>query len=125
MDEEIAKCDSKRQELENTRLENLREIGNILHDSVPVSNDEVRKWLVDYVVLFLVEVFTGLQLFYFVKLMLLIFIFLFLDYRMFNSCDVLLVKIIMKKLCSFTPLLRLLLHSNLHLGAYLWLFVYF
>jgi len=41
VDEEIVKCDLRRQELEKIRLCNLREIGNILHDSVPVSNDEV------------------------------------------------------------------------------------
>ena len=41
IDEEITKCDLRRQEFEKIRLENLREIGNILHDSVPISNDEV------------------------------------------------------------------------------------
>nr|CAB3265867.1 serine--tRNA ligase, cytoplasmic-like [Phallusia mammillata] len=40
VDAEITKCDSRRLELETIRHTNLREIGNILHDSVPVSNDE-------------------------------------------------------------------------------------
>jgi len=43
VDGDIEKCDKKLQELETIRMNNLREIGNILHDSVPVSNDEV--WL--------------------------------------------------------------------------------
>ena len=41
VDEEISKCNLRIQVLEQDRLTNLREIGNILHDSVPVSNDEV------------------------------------------------------------------------------------
>ncbi len=38
----LKKCDEDRVLAETRRAEYLREIGNILHDSVPVSNDEVR-----------------------------------------------------------------------------------
>ena len=37
----ILKCDAERIKLEAERFENLREIGNLLHPSVPISNDEV------------------------------------------------------------------------------------
>uniref|UniRef100_A0ABI7ZJF7 serine--tRNA ligase n=1 Tax=Felis catus TaxID=9685 RepID=A0ABI7ZJF7_FELCA len=40
IDEAILKCDAKRVRLEAERFENLREIGNLLHPSVPISNDE-------------------------------------------------------------------------------------
>jgi seryl-tRNA synthetase len=40
VDEAIAESNKKLQEIELTRSQNLRQIGNILHDSVPVSNDE-------------------------------------------------------------------------------------
>lgn len=40
VDEAIQKCDGERVKLEAERFENLREIGNLLHPSVPISNDE-------------------------------------------------------------------------------------
>ncbi|XP_067913326.1 serine--tRNA ligase, cytoplasmic isoform X1 [Heterodontus francisci] len=40
VDEAIGKCDAERLKLEGQRMDNLREIGNILHPSVPISNDE-------------------------------------------------------------------------------------
>uniref|UniRef100_H0VTZ8 serine--tRNA ligase n=1 Tax=Cavia porcellus TaxID=10141 RepID=H0VTZ8_CAVPO len=40
IDEAILKCDAERLKLEAERFENLREIGNLLHPSVPISNDE-------------------------------------------------------------------------------------
>nr|XP_006820952.1 PREDICTED: serine--tRNA ligase, cytoplasmic [Saccoglossus kowalevskii] len=40
IDECIAKCNSERLEFEKVRNENLKEIGNMLHESVPISNDE-------------------------------------------------------------------------------------
>ncbi|XP_052587172.1 serine--tRNA ligase, cytoplasmic isoform X1 [Peromyscus californicus insignis] len=40
IDEAIQKCDGERLKLEAERFENLREIGNLLHPSVPISNDE-------------------------------------------------------------------------------------
>lgn len=42
VDEAIEKTDVDRIKLETERFENLREIGNLLHPSVPISNDEVR-----------------------------------------------------------------------------------
>lgn len=42
IDEAILECDEERLKLEAERFENLREIGNLLHPSVPISNDEVR-----------------------------------------------------------------------------------
>ncbi len=41
VDEAIEKSDSERLKLEAERFEYLREIGNLLHPSVPISNDEV------------------------------------------------------------------------------------
>ncbi|NXJ72934.1 SYSC protein, partial [Rostratula benghalensis] len=41
IDEAILKCDAERLRLEAERFESLREIGNLLHPSVPISNDEV------------------------------------------------------------------------------------
>lgn len=41
IDEAILNCDTQRIKLEEERFENLREIGNLLHPSVPISNDEV------------------------------------------------------------------------------------
>lgn len=41
IDEAILKCDTERLKLEAERFESLREIGNLLHPSVPISNDEV------------------------------------------------------------------------------------
>lgn len=41
MDEAVEKSDSERIKLEAERFEYLREIGNLLHPSVPISNDEV------------------------------------------------------------------------------------
>uniref|UniRef100_A0A8C5NU03 serine--tRNA ligase n=1 Tax=Jaculus jaculus TaxID=51337 RepID=A0A8C5NU03_JACJA len=40
VDEAIVKCDGERIKLEAERFESLREIGNLLHPSVPISNDE-------------------------------------------------------------------------------------
>ncbi|CAK8689016.1 unnamed protein product [Clavelina lepadiformis] len=40
VDDEVLKCNQRLQDLEKTRMSNLREIGNLLHKSVPVSNDE-------------------------------------------------------------------------------------
>ncbi|NWQ72524.1 SYSC protein, partial [Neopipo cinnamomea] len=40
IDEAIQECDSERLRLEAERFESLREIGNLLHPSVPISNDE-------------------------------------------------------------------------------------
>nr|XP_033775074.1 serine--tRNA ligase, cytoplasmic [Geotrypetes seraphini] len=40
IDEAILKCDAERLKLEAVRFENHREIGNLLHPSVPISNDE-------------------------------------------------------------------------------------
>lgn len=41
IDEAILECDAERLRLEAERFESLREIGNLLHPSVPISNDEV------------------------------------------------------------------------------------
>ena len=41
IDEAILECDAERVRLEAERFESLREIGNLLHPSVPISNDEV------------------------------------------------------------------------------------
>lgn len=41
MDEAVQKSDSERVKLEEERFQYLREIGNLLHPSVPISNDEV------------------------------------------------------------------------------------
>lgn len=41
VDEAVEKTDSERIKLEAERFEYLREIGNLLHPSVPISNDEV------------------------------------------------------------------------------------
>lgn len=41
VDEAVQKGDCERQRLEAERFEYLREIGNLLHPSVPISNDEV------------------------------------------------------------------------------------
>lgn len=41
VDEAVQKTDSDRLKLEAERFEYLREIGNLLHPSVPISNDEV------------------------------------------------------------------------------------
>lgn len=41
VDEAVQKTDSDRLKLEAERFEFLREIGNLLHPSVPISNDEV------------------------------------------------------------------------------------
>lgn len=43
VDEAVEKTDSERLKLEVERFEYLREIGNLLHPSVPISNDEVRR----------------------------------------------------------------------------------
>ncbi|KAF1594690.1 Serine--tRNA ligase, cytoplasmic, partial [Eudyptes moseleyi] len=40
IDEAILQCDAERVRLEAERFESLREIGNLLHPSVPISNDE-------------------------------------------------------------------------------------
>lgn len=40
VDEEMSKCNSSLAEKEKERSENIQEIGNILHESVPISNDE-------------------------------------------------------------------------------------
>lgn len=42
VDEAIGRTDGERLRLEAERFEHLREIGNLLHPSVPISNDEVR-----------------------------------------------------------------------------------
>lgn len=41
IDEAVQKTDSNRLKLEAERFEYQREIGNLLHPSVPISNDEV------------------------------------------------------------------------------------
>ena len=41
IDEEIFKSNLRRQEFEQSRFTNLREIGNLLHVSVPISDNEV------------------------------------------------------------------------------------
>lgn len=41
VDEAVEKSDKERIRLEAERFEYLREIGNLLHPSVPISNDEV------------------------------------------------------------------------------------
>lgn len=41
VDEAVEKTDKERVRLEAERFEYLREIGNLLHPSVPISNDEV------------------------------------------------------------------------------------
>lgn len=43
MDEATEKTDSDRLKLEAERFEHQRDIGNLLHPSVPISNDEVRR----------------------------------------------------------------------------------
>ncbi|CAI9536303.1 unnamed protein product [Staurois parvus] len=40
IDEKIAETDAERLRLETERFESLREIGNLLHPTVPISNDE-------------------------------------------------------------------------------------
>lgn len=42
VEEAAEKTDSERVRLEAERFEQLRDIGNLLHESVPISNDEVR-----------------------------------------------------------------------------------
>lgn len=42
VDEAMEKTDRERARLETERFDQLREIGNLLHPSVPISNDEVR-----------------------------------------------------------------------------------
>ena len=44
MDESIKRCNEERVQCEAERTDALKEIGNILHESVPVSNDEVGLW---------------------------------------------------------------------------------
>ena len=41
VDEAVQRSDSERLKLEGERFEYQREIGNLLHPSVPISNDEV------------------------------------------------------------------------------------
>lgn len=48
VDEAVEKTDSERIRLEAERFEYLREIGNLLHPSVPISNDEVRGLIQDH-----------------------------------------------------------------------------
>ena len=43
IDERISQCDQDRIECEKVRKANLMEIGNILHESVIISNDEVSR----------------------------------------------------------------------------------
>ena len=43
IDDQIAKCNEERTSCETIRRENLMEIGNFLHESVIISNDEVQK----------------------------------------------------------------------------------
>lgn len=45
VDEAVEKGDGERIKLEAERFEYLREIGNLLHPSVPISNDEVSGWI--------------------------------------------------------------------------------
>ena len=42
VDEAVEKADVQRIKLEAERFDYLREIGNLLHPTVPISNDEVR-----------------------------------------------------------------------------------
>lgn len=42
VDDAIKTCNNTRLELETERSEALKEIGNMVHESVPVSNDEVK-----------------------------------------------------------------------------------
>ncbi|XP_013786535.1 serine--tRNA ligase, cytoplasmic-like [Limulus polyphemus] len=46
MDEEMVKCSEELTRLEKERNETLKEIGNWLHDSVPISNDEEENELI-------------------------------------------------------------------------------
>ena len=41
IDDRIAECNAEVLKVEERRSEKLRAIGNVLHESVPVSNDEV------------------------------------------------------------------------------------
>lgn len=41
IDEAVTKCDDDRVKCETSRNESLKEIGNVLHESVPISDDEV------------------------------------------------------------------------------------
>ena len=41
IDKNIAKCNEEVTKMEQLRDEKLFEVGNLLHESVPVSNDEV------------------------------------------------------------------------------------
>lgn len=50
VDEAVEKTDSERIRLEAERFEYQREIGNLLHPSVPISNDEVRGLIQDHLV---------------------------------------------------------------------------
>ena len=43
IDDKISKCNENRVVCEKERRDNLMEIGNFLHESVIVSNDEVRE----------------------------------------------------------------------------------
>lgn len=45
VDEATEKTDSERVKLEAERFEYQRDIGNLLHESVPISNDEVRQYI--------------------------------------------------------------------------------
>lgn len=45
VDDATEKTDSDRVRLEAERFEYQRDIGNLLHESVPISNDEVRQYV--------------------------------------------------------------------------------
>ena len=42
IDEGIVKCNKEVELVEHLRSDKLFQVGNILHESVPISNDEVR-----------------------------------------------------------------------------------
>ena len=44
IDGNIAKCNEEVAQVEQLRNEKLFEVGNLLHESVPISNDEVCNW---------------------------------------------------------------------------------
>ena len=48
IDKNIAKCNEEVTKMEQLRDEKLFEVGNLLHESVPVSNDEVHNCTVTH-----------------------------------------------------------------------------
>ena len=52
IEEQVISCNEELQKLDEFRSFNLREIGNLIHDSVPISNDEVSAFLPSIIISF-------------------------------------------------------------------------